>query len=232
MFKLLIRMDFSTSMTLTRRILFAVIIVFLKLLMNVHLSEGTENDVYCLRSIQASLEDPHNYLSSWNFNNTKEGHICFFVGVECWHPDENKVLNINLTGMDLKGQFPRGIGNCTALTGLDLSHNKLHGTIPSDISELLPFATTIDLSWNDFSGRIPPSLANCSYLNNLRLDHNRLRGRIPPQLGLLPRIRNFSVTNNLLSGPVPKFVCASIPKESYANNSGLCGYPLDPCGSR
>ncbi|XP_059632640.1 probably inactive leucine-rich repeat receptor-like protein kinase At5g48380 [Cornus florida] len=191
---------------------------------------ATLTDVYCLRTMKESLEDPLNYLVPWNFSNSIEGFICNFTGVECWHPDENRVLNIRLSNMGLKGQFPRGIENCTTLTGLDLSGNHLYGSIPSNISRMLSFVTSLDLSSNNFSGVIPPSLANCSYLNVLKLDHNRLTGNIPLQLGLLVRIKTFNISNNLLSGQVPIFYNATyFSSECYANNSGLCGVPPNAC---
>lgn len=194
-------------------------------------SLATVSDIYCLKTIKDSLEDPYNYLnSSWNFNNNTEGFICKFTGVDCWHPDENRVLNIRLSDMGLKGKFPRGIENCSSLTGLDLSNNKLSGPIPYDISEKLQFVTSLDLSSNSFSGEIPVSIANCTYLNVLKLDHNQLTGAIPLQLGQLNRIKTFSASNNLLSGQVPVFSSNSgATTESYANNLGLCGGPLRAC---
>ncbi|KAK9940207.1 hypothetical protein M0R45_016878 [Rubus argutus] len=63
-----------------------------------------------------------------------EGFICNFLGIECWHPHENKVLNIKLADLGLKGQFPRGVQNCTSLTGLDLSSNNLNGSLPDDVA--------------------------------------------------------------------------------------------------
>ncbi|KAJ6317902.1 hypothetical protein OIU76_013449 [Salix suchowensis] len=87
------------------------------------------------------------------------------MGVECWHPDENRVLNIRLTDLGLKGQFPIGI-------------QKQHST------------------------------------------------RIWAQLD---RIKTFTVTNNLLSGPIPTFTHSDIPAESFANNLDLCGKILKPC---
>ncbi|CAL5354715.1 hypothetical protein CsSME_00043085 [Camellia sinensis var. sinensis] len=207
-------------------------VVWLSLMSNflIVLSNGTESDIFCLKSMKDSLEDPFNYLgSSWNFSDTSKGFICKFKGIECWKNDENKVLNIRLRGMGLKGQFPRGFSSCSALTGLDLSGNNLFGIIPYDIGRILRFVTSLDLSANSFSGEIPPGIANLTHLNSLKLDDNRLTGQIPIELGLLDRINFFSVANNLLSGPVPDFRSASVTAESYANNEGLCGGPLKCC---
>ena len=100
----------------------------------------------------------------------------------------------------LRGQFPRGIKNCTCFTGLDLLANELSvsGPLSFDMAELVPFISKLDLSRNKFSGKIPTSFSNCSYLNVLRLDQNQLTGEIPPELGLLNCIKVFSVSNNSL----------------------------------
>ncbi|KAK2993785.1 hypothetical protein RJ640_018075, partial [Escallonia rubra] len=194
-------------------------------------TNGGSNDIRCLKSIKDSLEDPLNYLSSsWDFSNRTEGFICRFAGVECWHSYENKVLNLRLSGMGLKGGFPRGLEMCSSLTGLDLSSNLLFGAIPSDIPELIPYVTTLDLSSNNISGEIPISIGNLSFLNVLKLENNRLEGHIPQEVGMLRRIKTFSVANNRLSGPVPTFSPhVTIAAEAYAKNQGLCGYPLKRC---
>ncbi|KAJ0110358.1 hypothetical protein Patl1_03175 [Pistacia atlantica] len=177
--------------------------ISLWILVSCTLSYATVQDIACLKSIKASFEDPYNYLNaSWNFNNNTEGYICKFAGVECWHPDENKVLNLRLSDMGLKGEFPRGIKNCSSMTGLDLSSNNLSGSLPEDISHYVGFLTALDLSSNKLSGIIPENLANCSYLNTLKLDHNQFTGQIPAQLGQL---------------------------DDFANNRALCGKPLNLC---
>lgn len=193
-----------------------------------------QSDIDCLKSIRSSLEDPsHNLASTWNFNNLTEGFICKFTGIDCWHPDENRVLSIRLPDMGLKGGFPRGIQKCSSLTLLDLSNNKLNGSIPSNISKVIGFVVNLDLSSNQLSGDIPVNLANCSYLNVLKLDNNRLTGHIPPEIGLLGRLKTFSVANNQLTGQVPNFIDhTTFPVESYANNSELCGTPLPVCRGR
>ncbi|BBH09942.1 BAK1-interacting receptor-like kinase 1 [Prunus dulcis] len=186
-----------------------------------------------LESIKASLEDTLGYLnSSWDFSNNTEGFICNFLGIECWHPHESKVLNIKLSDLGLKGQFPLGVENCTSLTGLDLSSNQLGGPLPHDIDRILSFVTSLDLSFNSFSGLIPLKLSNCSYMNVLKLDNNQLSGNIPAEVNQLTRLKTFSVANNALSGEVPLFNTTSITADSYANNPGLCGHPLKSCQNK
>ncbi|KAM1003417.1 hypothetical protein COP2_003828 [Malus domestica] len=201
------------------------------LLLSCSFSSAVESDINCLKSLKATLQDPLGYLnSSWDFNNNTEGFICNFLGIECWHPHESKVLNIKLSDLGLKGPFPHGIANCTSLTGLDLSSNKLSGPLPEDIGRIISFITTLDLSSNSFSGQIPTNITNCSYLNVLKLDSNQFTGNIPLGIGQLGRMKSFSVANNQLSGPVPDFGNNSgITAESYANNAGLCGKLLNPC---
>ncbi|PHU01498.1 hypothetical protein BC332_31285 [Capsicum chinense] len=199
------------------------------LLSRICVCSAVESDVHCLKSIKDSLHDPFNNLDSWDFSNATEGFICGFVGVFCWHIDESRILNIVLPDMGLVGEFPRGIRNCTSLTGLDLSGNSLYGAIPSDISSILEHVTSLDLSNNTFSGYIPPDIANCQYINVLKLNDNDLEGEIPSSIGDLPRLKTFSVASNYLNGLVPSFVYKNFAAESFANNPELCGKPLKGC---
>ncbi|MCL7023798.1 hypothetical protein MKW94_004721 [Papaver nudicaule] len=86
---------------------------------------------------------------------------------------------------------------------LDLSDNKISGTIPSQICTWLPYLTTLDLSGNELTGHIPINLVNCTYLNTLRLSNNHLSGKIPDELSRLLRLTDFTVANNDLSGRIP-----------------------------
>lgn len=183
---------------------------------------GTVSDIQCLKRLKASV-DPNNKLH-WTFENNTEGSICTFSGVECWHPNENRILSLRLGGMDLKGQFPDGLENCSSMTSLDLSSNSLSGPIPADISKRLAYVTNLDLSYNSFSGEIPESLANCTYLNTVNLQNNKLTGTIPGQLGGLSRLTDFNVAGNKLSGQIPSSFSKFAPS-NFANQE-LCGKPL------
>nr|XP_043609366.1 probably inactive leucine-rich repeat receptor-like protein kinase At5g48380 [Erigeron canadensis] len=206
-----------------------IIIVCLWILISSSCSNAVQSDVDCLRSVKASLKDPENLLSSWDFNNSTEGFICRFAGVECWHIDESRVLNIRLSDMGLKGPFPPGLKNCTSMTSLDLSSNNLEGPLPSNMTDVVPFLVSLDLSSNNFTGLIPASISNCSFLNTLKLENNHFTGQIPPELGALNRLKDFSVANNLLTGQVPYFSNYTATRDAYAGNPGLCGGPLRRC---
>jgi hypothetical protein len=68
------------------------------------LSYGTETDIYCLRRIKDSLEDPYNYLnSSWDFNNNTEGFICKFTGDRLLAPGREQGFKYSAFGYGTKG---------------------------------------------------------------------------------------------------------------------------------
>uniref|UniRef100_A0ACD5TLX1 Uncharacterized protein n=1 Tax=Avena sativa TaxID=4498 RepID=A0ACD5TLX1_AVESA len=202
---------------------------FTLLLLLVFTCFASDLDIQCLKSVQQSVVDPSGVLNStWNFANTTDGFICKFTGVECWHPDENRVLSLRLGNLGLQGSFPRGLQNCSSMTGLDLSSNSFTGPIPPDISREMPYLTSLDLSYNSFSGLLPQNISNMTYLNLLNLQHNQFSGPIPQQFNLLTRLTTFSVADNQLSGPIP-YSLRNLSASNFAGNPELCGSPLDQC---
>ncbi|KAB2011519.1 hypothetical protein ES319_D09G026600v1 [Gossypium barbadense] len=185
-------------------------------------STVTEDDIKCLKGIKNSLNDPDGKLSNWSFNNNSAGFLCNLVGVECWMEREDRLLSLQLRDMKLSGQLPQSLQYCQSLQTLDLSANRLSGTVPAQICSWLPYLVTLDLSSNDLSGSIPSELSNCAYLNNLVLSNNRLSGSIPEQLSGLLRLKRFSVANNDLKGAIP-LSFENNSKVDFAGNSGLCG---------
>ncbi|EOY12098.1 Receptor like protein 6, putative [Theobroma cacao] len=109
---------------------------------------------------------------------------------------------------------------------IDLSNNEFHGEIPEVIGEL-DSLKQLNLSHNNLNGCIPTSMGNLTALESLDLSSNKIVGKIPTQLTSLVSLEVLNLSQNQLVGPIPlgnQF--NTFGNDSYANNLGLCGFPL------
>ncbi|GAB2299128.1 hypothetical protein Dimus_033200 [Dionaea muscipula] len=174
---------------------------------------------------------------------------CSWPYVSC---ASSRVSELHLPGRSLSGSIPEGIlGNLTGLTFLSLRFNSLVGTIPSDIASCsrlqylylqdnsfsgeIPAALfglsnliRLDLADNEFSGGIPEEFNRLTNLAALYLQNNKLTGKIPDLN--VPGLHLFNVSNNLLTGSIPKRL-SGLPPSSFEGNS-LCGSPLSSCSGK
>ncbi|KAL6646494.1 hypothetical protein ACP70R_018102 [Stipagrostis hirtigluma subsp. patula] len=112
---------------------------------------------------------------------------------------------------------------------LDLSYNRLTGTIPPSFGNMT-YLEVLNLGHNDLIGAIPDAFTGLKVIGVLDLSHNHLTGVIPPGLGCLHFLADFDVSNNNLTGEIPTSgQLITFPASRYDNNSGLCGIPLTPC---
>ncbi|MCO5602956.1 hypothetical protein L7F22_057097 [Adiantum nelumboides] len=218
-------------------------------------SADLNGDAQALLAFKANFTNPRNLLS-WNASNTAS--VCSWRGVTCGNgslsssasSSSERVLALRLPGSSLTGPIPpQTLGLLDALQVLSLRHNKLSGTLPSDLANcrslklvnlknntfsgslLFDFSAwqlleNLDLSSNNFRGQIPSSLTNLTQLEFLFLEENAFSGAIPPIN--TPSLRSFSVANNQLNGSIPSSL-SHFTADSFAGNLNLCGAPLPDC---
>ncbi|KAI5648089.1 hypothetical protein M9H77_34094 [Catharanthus roseus] len=181
----------------------------------------------------------------WNLTDVNKP--CSWAGVTC-SADKSTVVELRLPGMGLAGVLPPNtLGNLTNLQTLSLRYNSLSGPFPSDISRLtnlrnlylqhnlfsgpipdslfsLTSLVRLNLAENNFSGPLSPSFNNLTRLGTLYLERNNFTGPLPDLN--LPGLVQFNVSNNQLTGPIPKAIAVKQPKSAFEGTS-LCGQPLN-----
>jgi Leucine-rich repeat (LRR) protein len=85
---------------------------------------------------------------------------------------------------------------------LDMSKNRLHGTLPTNLDEVMPAADMIDLSSNKITGPVPRFPRNIKYLD---LSRNNLSGTLPDFRNR--RLDMFAIYDNSISGSIPSSLC-------------------------
>ncbi|EYU34801.1 hypothetical protein MIMGU_mgv1a023857mg [Erythranthe guttata] len=115
-----------------------------------------------------------------------------------------------MTDMDisrnrLNGTIPFSIGNMAALTTFVVSSNYLNGEIP-DFWDSMPMLYIVDMSNNTLSGKIPASIGNLLGLKFLVLSTNNLSGILPPSLRNCTELASLDLGDNKLSGKIPPWI--------------------------
>ncbi|XP_068648405.1 brassinosteroid LRR receptor kinase-like [Aristolochia californica] len=114
---------------------------------------------------------------------------------------------------------------------LDLSYNQLEGNIPKELGTMF-YLYILNLGHNALSGVIPDELGELRSCGVLDLSHNSLEGPIPGSFSGLSLLTEIDLSNNNLSGSIPQLgQLVTFQPSKYANNSGLCGFPLAACES-
>ncbi|KAJ6677603.1 RECEPTOR-LIKE PROTEIN KINASE HSL1 [Salix viminalis] len=103
-----------------------------------------------------------------------------------------------------RARFPRALGKLSRLTNLDLSLNRLTGSIPSSLT-WLKSVEQIELYNNTLSGELPPGFSNFDplELESLHLFENRLEGTLPENIARSPNLNDLKLFDNKLTGELP-----------------------------
>lgn len=117
----------------------------------------------------------------------------------------NSLVQISARNNSLSGFLTsESFRNLTYLQVLDLSYNKLAGSVPMVLFEL-PSLQQLTLSFNQFSSMEVPSynLGSQSGVIAVDLSNNELEGLLPSFMGVMPKLSSLSLENNKFTGMIP-----------------------------
>ncbi|KAM7497448.1 hypothetical protein LguiA_021862 [Lonicera macranthoides] len=172
--------------------------------------------------LPSSLVFPANVMIDLSFNSL-EGPLPLWPNVSYLY----------LANNSFSGTIPINIGQIMSkLRSLDLSSNKLNGSIPSSLVKIgsLRYLSlsknrlsgkvhdqwmgeemnSIDLSENNLSDVFPASLCSLPYLFELKLSNNNFFGKLPISLKNCKKLVFLDLGENKLSGSIPKLIGESL----------------------
>jgi len=110
--------------------------------------------------------------------------------------------NFMMANNSLTGCIPPCFGNMSSRAYLDLSNNHMSCEL---LAHNLPTSLWfLKLSNNNFTGRLPLSVLNMTDLRYLFLDGNNFAGQVSGTFTLASSFMWFDISNNLLSGMLPR----------------------------
>ncbi|KAK1384473.1 receptor protein-tyrosine kinase CEPR2 [Heracleum sosnowskyi] len=177
-----------------------------------------------LLEFKKQLTDPLHYLDSWKASDPP----CHFFGVSCEN-NTGKVTGITLENKSLSGHLspsisvlrslhvlvladnsimgvlPAELANCSKLKVLNVTKNKMTGSLP-DLSNLTNLEA-LHVSVNQFSGRFPTWVGNLTNLVSLGLGGNNYdQGEIPEEIGNLKNLTWLYLSGSNLRGEIPESI--------------------------
>ena len=132
------------------------------------------------------LHIANNYLNEFSFEN-----IQLAASLETLDVSNNGIKSLD--GIGLAGE---------KLLTIDLSKNRLTGSIPEEIFSL-SHAKKLYLGHNQFVKTIPHLIGSLTKVEVLELSGNSLTGTIPDELGNLHNLKELYLGDNLLTGHIP-----------------------------
>ena len=116
-----------------------------------------------------------------------------------------------------------GLGQLRNLTWLDLSHNEIGGSLPTQIGRLKN-VDILRLEYNSLEGTLPTELGKINnggvlhyvelanpqtpvdllhFMYRFTIDHNSISGTVPTELGVKGELEHLDVAHNSLTGTLP-----------------------------
>ncbi|KAH7669473.1 Non-specific serine/threonine protein kinase protein [Dioscorea alata] len=120
-------------------------------------------------------------------------------------------LHISISMNKLNGSVPDWLCQMMEeIEGIDISKNHLSGELPHCWLES-SIVSYINLAYNNISGAIPNSIGHLRYLNSLLLNHNKLSGELPNSLKNCSQLLALDLSYNNFTGSIPTWIGERLP---------------------
>ncbi|XP_062000854.1 probable LRR receptor-like serine/threonine-protein kinase At3g47570 [Rosa rugosa] len=139
------------------------------------------------------------YIAGNHLGSGSDGDLSFFSDLT----NATQLVCLAADTNNFGGMLPASVSNLsTNLAFLDVHKNRLHGSIPAGIVNLVNMKS-LALSGNMFTGNIPTDIGKLSGLGRLSFQNNRLSGSLPSSLGNLTSLVYLEMQGNNFNGTIP-----------------------------
>ncbi|XVE79440.1 hypothetical protein DITRI_Ditri14bG0058900 [Diplodiscus trichospermus] len=163
--------------------------------------KGHESDHEALLALKSLIyHDPLGVTTSWNSSVA----LCQWQGITCGRRHQ-RLTRLDLSHQRLGGTLSPHIGNPSCLRFINLEDNNFYGVIPPEIGRLSRLESLI-IQNNSLGGTIPANLTHSSNLIEFTAALNNLAGNIPAELGNLLKLEILDISRINLTGQLPTFL--------------------------
>eukprot|EP01018_Ginkgo_biloba_P039693 Gb_29523 [translate_table: standard] len=155
-------------------------------------------DAQVLLALKAAMIDSSGLLNTWTKSNSST--FCSWNGVQC--NKFNRVVSLELTGMNLSGLILPHIGLLNNLINLSLAVNSFNGPLPSEITHI-PTLRSLNISNNAFNQTFPSNISKLANLEILDAYNNNFSGPLPVGMSELTKLKHLHLGGNYFMGSIP-----------------------------
>jgi Leucine-rich repeat (LRR) protein len=144
--------------------------------------------------------------------------VCQWEGITC-NGSSGVVTGVDVSGNRLEGTLPNSLGSISTLRDVYLSSNAYEGTLPQSIANL-PNLVNLDVSNNKLDGKLPKTLKSTN-LETFNLARNQFAGTLPASItDNMEKVKLFDIKYNRVGGTIPNLNgdMPSIEEMDLSNN--------------